>query len=196
MIVLSLALACQGCATVMNGSRQAVPVTSSPPGASILVDGKLVGHTPLHLRLKRDQSLTIRIESDGYNPAEIRVTSGGISSGLPILLDVAAGGVLGWYGFPAIVGRGDNAGAFGMIGGAILGMAIFIAVDEIVGGLSGLSPATIQVELTRKADRSRPDVLCLDSNELQRLTWIRIHSPNADTERPDLYSGARNEVRK
>ena len=63
-----------GCATMANGSRQAVAVTSEPLGAHVYVNGKPAGTTPLRLDLKRRQKRTVlRVERDGFLPREIRL---------------------------------------------------------------------------------------------------------------------------
>ena len=63
-----------GCATMANGSRQPVAVTSEPAGAHVFVNGRPAGTTPLRLDLKRRQKRTVlRIERDGFLPREIRL---------------------------------------------------------------------------------------------------------------------------
>ena len=70
----------QNCATFSRGTFQKIPVTSNPLGAKIIVDGEEMGYTPLNLKLKknlklkRKKSHVIRIEKQGYNPLEIRIT--------------------------------------------------------------------------------------------------------------------------
>ena len=71
-----------GCATLVHGRRQTVTVTSDPSGASVTVlSGSSVrespGVTPLKVRLpRRDANLTIRLEKDGCQPAEVRLKRG------------------------------------------------------------------------------------------------------------------------
>jgi hypothetical protein len=64
----------QCCTTFISKSSETIPVTSHPPGAKIIVDGKEIGHTPLNLKLRRNKNYVIRIEKQGYKPYEIRVT--------------------------------------------------------------------------------------------------------------------------
>jgi hypothetical protein len=63
----------QSCA-VIGPKYQKVPVTSNPPQAKITVDNKLVGQTPVNIKLRRNEEHLIRIEMDGYEPAEIVVS--------------------------------------------------------------------------------------------------------------------------
>ncbi len=74
----------QNCMTIFRSNPQSVPITSQPTGAKIIVDGKDRGHTPLSLQLKRKANHTLRIERQGYNPLEIRITRN-TSAGLSIL---------------------------------------------------------------------------------------------------------------
>ena len=70
----SLALSVMGCATIVNGSRQSIPITSQPAGATITVNGHNVGVTPevLHLRRRRKAVLTIALK--GYKTKTITLT--------------------------------------------------------------------------------------------------------------------------
>ena len=77
-IVLALIVVCvflfQNCASLIIRNYQKTPVSSSPFGAKIRVNGKLVGYAPLILKLEKTKSHTIRIEKQGYHPYEIKIT--------------------------------------------------------------------------------------------------------------------------
>jgi hypothetical protein len=61
-----------GCATMMDGKHQYVPVKSTPPGATIKVDGKDLGQkTPNIIRLERSQRHHIEIVLANHKTAEI-----------------------------------------------------------------------------------------------------------------------------
>jgi len=53
LIVLALISLSTGCASIVKGTTQAVPISSDPSGADVLVDGNLVGTTPTTVELKR-----------------------------------------------------------------------------------------------------------------------------------------------
>jgi hypothetical protein len=70
---LLVLLSC-GCASVVNGRKQAVDVTSNPVGALIYVDGRKVGRTPSTLQLARKNEYSFRIEHDGYRPSVVNLS--------------------------------------------------------------------------------------------------------------------------
>lgn len=58
-----------GCATIVAGGPDEVPVRTNPPGAYVYLDGQVVGQTPLVLTLDRNRSLgDIRIYYPGFQP--------------------------------------------------------------------------------------------------------------------------------
>lgn len=67
-----LILAVTGCATIMAGGPDHVPVATNPPGATVFVDNVPVGQTPMMLALDRQRaSGLIRIEAPGFAPVVI-----------------------------------------------------------------------------------------------------------------------------
>jgi len=61
---------CIGCASIMHGTRQDVGISSSPSQATVYVDNKPMGKTPLVADLRRKDNHVIRIEMPGYQPFE------------------------------------------------------------------------------------------------------------------------------
>lgn len=60
-----------GCASIIHGTTQTIPVGSDPAGASVYVDGELRGVTPLTLRIRRgDPSTDVKIELEGHQPSQ------------------------------------------------------------------------------------------------------------------------------
>lgn len=99
-LLISSVFLFQNCVTLISGTSQKIPVTSSPSGAKIIVDGEETGHAPMVLKLKRKKkSHIIRVEKPGYNPVEIRITqkTSAELSMLSILGNAVYGG-LGFYG--------------------------------------------------------------------------------------------------
>jgi hypothetical protein len=93
VLVAATAGLTQGCATLIKGPSQSIPVSSEPPAADILLDGKLVGQTPTTLALKRDNNYLIIIQKTGFEQQSVPVVKdiGGVVWG-----NVLAGGLVGW----------------------------------------------------------------------------------------------------
>lgn len=91
----TVALAClqYGCATIVKGTHQEVPVASEPLGASVSVNGVREGSTPTTLRLARKQSHVITLEKDGYEAESVTLKP---SIGGAVAGNIIAGGLIGW----------------------------------------------------------------------------------------------------
>lgn len=60
-----------GCATVVHGTNQVIPVASTPEGARVSIDGNPVGVTPLSLTVSRKQSHLVSISHDSFPSVDI-----------------------------------------------------------------------------------------------------------------------------
>lgn len=96
------ALSLTGCATIMNGTKQPLGVTSNPSNANIWVDNYYVGQTPSIIQMSRDNDHIVRVELEGYYPYEIPVTrnisrwlAGNLLWGGPlgVVVDALTGGI-------------------------------------------------------------------------------------------------------
>jgi len=67
------ALAAGGCATVIHGREQQIPVSSTPSQASVSVDGVDTCRTPCTVRVTRHDNHTVRVALPGYEAAGITV---------------------------------------------------------------------------------------------------------------------------
>lgn len=72
--VVGLVAALSGCASIMNGTRQAVGISSSPTASAVTVDGVSHGRTPVVAQLMRKDNHIVRIELEGYQPFEATLT--------------------------------------------------------------------------------------------------------------------------
>lgn len=83
-----------GCATIVHGTTQKIPISSDPSGASLTVAGQTTKHiTPCEVELSRKADHILKIEKDGCEPStvEIRhVVSGAVAG------NILAGGLIGW----------------------------------------------------------------------------------------------------
>lgn len=68
--VLTIALF-SACATIMNGTKQSVGISSVPSGARVTIDGTAMGTAPVMAQLSRKKLHLIKIELDGYAPFEL-----------------------------------------------------------------------------------------------------------------------------
>ena len=71
-IIISLILS--GCATVTSSPTQDVNISSTPPGASLIIDGQKEGVTPMVVHLSRQLDHNFSIEKAGYitNTGELK----------------------------------------------------------------------------------------------------------------------------
>jgi len=82
-----------GCASVIHGTRQVIPVASVPPEAKVYMQGVQVATTPGKIEVRRkDEGVTLRFEKDGYKAIEVRLSRrvSGAAFG-----NLALGGVIG-----------------------------------------------------------------------------------------------------
>ena len=98
MLVLST-----GCAVISHGSKQTIPVQSSPNAVSIDLGG-MSYTTPTTLELERKNEYVLSFSKEGYESAQIQITkhlSGGYLAAdilLTGLLGVVIDGITGaWY---------------------------------------------------------------------------------------------------
>lgn len=66
MLAIAAISTLSGCATVIKGSDQALTFNSEPDGAQVIVDGRLIGVTPLTAKVKKNSADTVMIKKDGY----------------------------------------------------------------------------------------------------------------------------------
>ena len=165
-----------GCATLTRKSTQRIPVTSSPVGAAVLVNGVQQGVTPLNLRLARkDQGQVIRIESPEYNPVEIRVRRR--FSGIHVLSDVLLGTVLGGGIALSRAMKYDETLEFGkqLLLWVPAGIATFLIADAATSAGYTFKPADLIVTLSKADGTPRVDTMLVDAEDFQNIKWIRIH---------------------
>jgi len=93
-----------GCATIVKGTTQIIPVSSDPTGARVTVDNSPAGTTPTTVTLSRKQNHMVVIEKEGFTPESIAVTK---SMGGAVAGNIIAGGLIGW-GVDAMTGAQYN----------------------------------------------------------------------------------------
>ncbi len=83
-----------GCATIIHGTTQEVPVATTPPAATLTVVGQPQTYTtPTKVTLKRNQNHILQFGKDGYEPTSFTLQS--VISGA-VAGNIIAGGLIGW----------------------------------------------------------------------------------------------------
>ena len=93
-----------GCASIVKGTTQPIPVSSDPTGADVKLDGNRVGQTPMTVEVKRKSDHLLTIEKTGYQPESVAITR---NIGGAVFGNILAGGLVGW-GVDAISGAQYN----------------------------------------------------------------------------------------
>jgi len=65
----------QGCATIVSGKTQQVTFTSVPDGATVSVQGRALGKTPLTVQLDKKSDQTLVFEKEGYKTLTLPLTT-------------------------------------------------------------------------------------------------------------------------
>ncbi len=180
-LALASVLLAPRCATLTRKYTQRIPVTSSPVGAAVIVNGIEQGVTPLVLKLDRIlKGPIIRIEAPGYNPVEIRprrrISADSILGSF--LLGLVPGIV------PALLLLGsDHAKSDPTDEPAIL--SAYFKSAAVLGGLFALTdiggrgytltPKNLTVTLTRADGTPRVEAMLVDADDFRNIKWIRVH---------------------
>ena len=175
ILTLTSVLLFPHCATLTRRSTQKIPVTSSPAGATVSVNGVQQGTTPVEVRLARkDKGQIIRIESPGYNPVEIRVRRR--FSGIHVLADVLLGTVLGGGIALSRALKYDETLEFGtqLLLWVPAGIATFLIADAATSAGYTFKPADLTVTLSRAEGSPRVDTMLVDAEDFQNIKWIRV----------------------
>ncbi len=112
LVVLTLA-ASTGCATIMAGGPDQVPIQTNPPGATVFLNGRPIGQTPIVAALDRSVDVTdIHIMAQGFAPVDIvryKTINGWFWANLcwgviPMIIDFATGDVKRFDDMPIAIG--------------------------------------------------------------------------------------------
>lgn len=134
--IVSLVLAI-GCASIAHGSRQGIEISSSPPGARVLIKGKDTGVTPAVVHVKRkDATVVLRLEKDGYKPVEITLKRG---------MSRWVAGDIAWSA-AQFVNQGYSSTGQAAVG-AVATLAIGVGVDALTGAAYKQVPGEVHVTL-------------------------------------------------
>jgi hypothetical protein len=101
-VAVVTAAALVACGTIVQGKRQDVSFMSTPVGATVTVDGNVVGQTPVTAKLKRKDKHSVRIDMAGYQPFQATIER------------KVSGWVWGNIIFGGLIGLAVDAGTGGM----------------------------------------------------------------------------------
>jgi len=82
-----------GCATIIHGTTQNIPVSSVPTGAKVTVDQSTAYTTPTVLELARGENHNLQVSLEGYHTEAMTLQS--VTSGA-VMGNLIAGGLIGW----------------------------------------------------------------------------------------------------
>ncbi len=74
VLCLIVAVVASGCGAIMHGKHQDITINSSPSEAKVLVSGE-ERTTPAVFNLRRKGSYLVKISKEGYESAEVMITS-------------------------------------------------------------------------------------------------------------------------
>lgn len=64
-----------GCASIVTGTSQDVSFQSQPEGATVIINGKKIGKTPLTTNLKKESKQTLIFEKEGYKTQTMQLST-------------------------------------------------------------------------------------------------------------------------
>lgn len=69
VFIVGVAFVVSSCATIVGGGgKQQLTFNSEPAGATVTVQGKVMGTTPLTVTVERAKNMAVTIEKEGYKP--------------------------------------------------------------------------------------------------------------------------------
>lgn len=76
-LLLALLVSCfaVGCASIVSGTSQNVSFQSTPEGATVAVNGRVLGKTPVSATLKKEKNQSVTFTLDGHKPVTVPMTT-------------------------------------------------------------------------------------------------------------------------
>jgi hypothetical protein len=71
--LVALVLVSTGCATVTGGPRQQINISSSPAGATVLLNGKAIGSAPQVINISRFRAPDLTLQLEGCEPYAVQI---------------------------------------------------------------------------------------------------------------------------
>lgn len=168
----------QGCGTIINGSRQTIPITSNPIGAKITVDRINKGNTPLNIKMTRNKNHTILIEKQGYDPLSILISRKRLLDMASVILNIGWGVLVGSlfdYAERLPFGKPTSESRRMRNLGFLVGWGLSTSIDLLSGSaINSLNPKELSVTLSKKGIEPHPRYVFFEAEKFQQVNWIRI----------------------
>jgi PEGA domain-containing protein len=76
LICLIISTVASGCASIVTGNKQDVSFQSQPDGATVMLDDRAIGKTPVTVTIKKDGGQMIKFDKPGFKQKEMRLETG------------------------------------------------------------------------------------------------------------------------
>ena len=76
VLVALVVLGFVGCATLISGTHQEMSFTSAPNEATVMVEGRVLGKTPITVSMAKDSGKSVVFQKDGFKDATLPMPSG------------------------------------------------------------------------------------------------------------------------
>jgi hypothetical protein len=173
--LLAATLLLQGCGTIMKGTTQRVPVTSTPPGAKVFVDGESAGTAPVMLRLKKRSTALIRVESPGFTPQEVQVTRSRGKFGRFLLGNLLIASTIAYALDPHEENNGFEVFPKSTLY-ALIAFPLAVLFDLSGAPHYSLSPGTIDVVLKLAGESPHVERISIDEAVFREVRWLRVRT--------------------
>jgi hypothetical protein len=74
-LMLCAGISAGGCASIVSGSAQEMTFESEPEGATVMLDGNVLGKTPLTTTVKKKSRRVVSFVKDGYQSQTMQLTT-------------------------------------------------------------------------------------------------------------------------
>jgi hypothetical protein len=75
VILLCLIFMLSGCASIVSGRNQQMSFQSNPDEATLYIDGRAIGKTPITIPLQRKKGQMMEFKKDGFKPVTMQLTT-------------------------------------------------------------------------------------------------------------------------
>lgn len=160
-LLMALCFGMTSCSTVCKRPDESVMISSDPPGAKVIIDGKERGVTPSSVELNPRYSHRVILEKEGWKSQEFTIRSRisgqrlGSNIFLPITALIAAGGV----GLYCTGGATSGMAGLGVMACLAVGAAVGVAALVVGTGVDLYSGKAKKLHTTRIEAKLEPATL-------------------------------------